>query len=49
MFTSKGFNKRIDKIHERLLRLITLNDYESSIYGFPPYTRKHFSKVAKTF
>ena len=31
MFTSKGCNKRIDKMHERWLRLI-LSDYESSFY-----------------
>ena len=31
MFTSKGCNKRIDRIHERALRLILNND-ESSFY-----------------
>ena len=31
MFTWKGCNKRIDRRHERLFRLI-LNDYESSVY-----------------
>ena len=31
MFTSKSCNKRIDRIHELLLRLI-LNDYESRFY-----------------
>ena len=31
MFTSKGCNKRLDRKHERFLRLI-FNDYESSFY-----------------
>ena len=31
MFTSRGCNKRMDKIHERLLRLI-FSDHESSFY-----------------
>ena len=31
MFTSKCCNKRIDRMHEKLLRS-TLNDYESSFY-----------------
>ena len=31
MFTSQGCNKRMDKIHERLLRLI-FSDHESSFY-----------------
>ena len=31
MFTSKSCNKRIDRIHELLLRLI-LDDYESRFY-----------------
>ena len=31
MFTSKGCNKRIDKLHETSLRLI-LNDYDLSCY-----------------
>ena len=35
MFASKGCNKRIDGIHERLLRLI-LNDYDSSFYDMLP-------------
>ena len=35
MFTTKGCNKGIDRIHERSLRLI-LNDYKSSFYDLFP-------------
>ena len=38
MFTSKGCNKRIDKIHERSLSLI-LNDYES-FYMISTFNKK---------
>ena len=50
MFSSKGCYKRINKIHERSLRLI-LNDYESSFNSFfPSSVKKHdSSKLPKLF